>query len=130
MGDDAYHFVVADDTENLAMLVEASLKQAYPHATIRAFYDGAPALDYIKGLDNGARLLLVTDTTMKDMHGNELIMQARQHRPDLLAILMSGDWRNEALARQLGVPFLQKPVPLAELVRLVQDTLAAKDKQY
>ena len=67
--------------------------------------------------------LLVTDVMMPGMTGIELLQRARQIRPDLRAIVMTGHKTSEAVIgalRNRACEFLEKPFHIEELVEAVR----------
>ena len=78
--------------------------------------DGGEALVY---LDAGKRCdLLISDLSMPGMDGTALIQTARQKRPDLTAVLLTGSGRMADLAPMAergGYVLLRKPVSPSEL---------------
>ena len=69
--------------------------------------------------------LLLTDFRMSPMNGMELIERSKQHFPDLLTILYSGNAGEEILDHYPVRPdaFLRKPFLPRALVSLVRSTL-------
>ena len=78
--------------------------------------DGGQALVY---LDAGKPCdLLISDLTMPGMDGTALIQTARQRRPDLVAVLLTGTGqigRSGTDGRARGYALLRKPVSPSEL---------------
>lgn len=70
----------------------------------------------------GRHGLLVTDLTLPDMNGEELVLRARERAPQLRAIIASG-YPYEPRAE--GVEFLQKPFQPAVLAQAVERILKA-----
>ena len=67
--------------------------------------------------------LLIVDYAMPGMNGLETIRQARQRRPDLKPLLITG--HADAMGTStVGVPLLRKPFAPAELARMVAEILA------
>jgi CheY-like chemotaxis protein/anti-sigma regulatory factor (Ser/Thr protein kinase) len=67
--------------------------------------------------------LLVTDVMMPGMNGIELLKRAREIRPDLRAIVMTGHKTSEAVIgalRNRACEFLEKPFHIEELVEAVR----------
>ena len=71
--------------------------------------------------------LLVTDVMMPGMTGIELLQRARQLRPDLRAIVMTGHKTSEAVIgalRNRACEFLEKPFHIEELVEAVRAVMS------
>ncbi len=66
--------------------------------------------------------LLVTDLTLPEINGEELVLRSRERTPQLPAIIVSG-YPYEP--RTAGVEFLQKPFPPAVLAQAVERILKA-----
>ncbi|AOW78908.1 hypothetical protein A3Q34_00005 [Colwellia sp. PAMC 20917] len=69
--------------------------------------------------------LVITDQTMPELTGGELIKQVREIRADLPIILNSGhsEYMNAEKAAQLDIMYLQKPINLADVVNLINELL-------
>ncbi len=78
--------------------------------------------DALKLLDENPERygLLVTDLTLPEMNGEELVLRARERAPELRAIIASG-YPYEP--RTAGVEFLQKPFQPAVLAQAVERIL-------
>lgn len=101
-------------------LVKGGFEVSYfqsPRAAIVGMRSGLVACD-----------LLLTDLTMPEMSGVELVREARAFAPDLPAILMSGRTPlAEESMREAGVDeILKKPIHGAALVDVVRRTLASR----
>jgi CheY-like chemotaxis protein len=79
--------------------------------------DGLAALEQITALRPA---LVLTDLMMPRMNGDALIAQVRQ-RPDPIPCILMSAFRPDVPPEQ--VPFLAKPFAMADLVRLVSETL-------
>lgn len=79
------------------------------------FTDGEKALDYLK---NNSILFLITDLSMPEMTGLELLRQVKTLYPALPAMVMSGsaDGRDRDEIFALGADFIAKPFELADLL--------------
>jgi len=72
--------------------------------------------------------LLISDVVMPGMDGPTMVEQARQTRPDLKILFMSG-YAEEQLRNSLdvdNVSFLPKPFSVQELAEAAKRTMAAK----
>ncbi|MFT6690630.1 MAG: PAS domain S-box-containing protein [Colwellia sp.] len=69
--------------------------------------------------------LVITDQTMPELTGGELIKQIREIRADLPIILNSGysEYMNTEKAAKLDIMYLQKPINLADVVNLINELL-------
>ena len=67
--------------------------------------------------------LLIVDYAMPGMNGLETIRQARQRRPGLRPLLITG-YAGAMGAGTVGIPLLRKPFAPAELARMVAEILA------
>lgn len=87
---------------------------------------GEAALDILK--DQGALSLLITDMVMPGMDGAALARQARERRPNLRVIIISGyseDATRGDILDQPHIHFLPKPFSLKLLAETVKSVLAA-----
>ena len=69
--------------------------------------------------------LVITDQTMPELTGGELIEKIREIRPDLPVILNSGysEYMNAEKAEKLNIVFQEKPVQLDKIIHLVNELL-------
>jgi len=85
--------------------------------------DGQAALDVINSRPVD---LLLTDIMMPGMNGIELLERAREIRPDLRAIVMTGHKTSDAVIgalRNRACEFLEKPFRTEELIETVRSVL-------
>ena len=114
--------VVEDDNDLRWYLIEALRGLNY-----RAI--GAPDADAaLRILEQpSAKIdLMLTDVIMPGMNGRELARRARELRPALKALFMSGYSRSAAVHHgrvDLDVQLVQKPVSLQDLAARIRDTL-------
>src|SRR5712671_3443425 len=116
--------IVEDDPDVRAYLVEALRDLNY--RTLSA-PDAPAALRIIEHKD--ARIdLLLSDVVLPGMNGRELMAQARQCRPDLKVLFMTGYSRN-AIVHQgrldPGIEMIQKPMSQRDLAGRIRDLLDA-----
>jgi CheY-like chemotaxis protein len=117
--------LVVDDEERLVELATAILEKigyevegfSDPRAAAKRFADAPDAFD-----------LLLTDQTMPEMSGSELILLARAVRPDLKAVICTGYSRD--VDRSNGLPLavtfvLSKPYTPSRLANIVREALSA-----
>ena len=111
--------LLVDDEPALANLLKKYLERLGYQVDACTHPDAA-----LKLLDeNPARYqLLVTDLTLPDMSGEELVLRSRERTPMLRAIIASG-YPYEP--RAAGVEFLQKPFQPAVLAQAVERILKA-----
>lgn len=94
-------------------------------------YKPYPALNAKEALkicekENGNFDLVFSEVVMPDMNGFQLVEELKSRKPDLLTIL-SSDFNNPKAKlgqiREKGIPFLQKPYSLIELLRKMKKML-------
>jgi CheY-like chemotaxis protein len=107
------------DDEDLVRLATAEMLREMGHSVTEAS-SGTTALDQ---LAVGRQFdLLITDYLMPGIRGSELIEEARRHRPQLRALLLTG-YANLAKGEAAGLPRLAKPFREADLARVVASLL-------
>ena len=114
--------LVVDDEEMVRVSTGRMLERR--GFTVILAADGREALDVLRR--EVAVDLLLTDIVMPEIYGTDLVRLARELRPGLPALLMSGfaDQRNRRHdALPPGVPFLAKPFALGELLAKVRTAL-------
>ncbi len=115
--------LLCDDDE----LVRSSLVRALERAGYETLSFGDPC-ELLREITSETEFdVLVTDVLMPGMTGDELARQLQQVRPGLPTVFMSGytdDIRTDALGGRL----LHKPFRTAEVVRVVEQTLAEADR--
>jgi len=110
--------LVVDDEEPVRQLVQEVLEDAgYRVASAARVSEALPYLDD-RALD-----AIVSDIRMPDESGLDLLAAARERRPGLPVVLMTGAAAaaERAEAEAAGVPMLEKPFTFAEL----EDAVAA-----
>jgi CheY-like chemotaxis protein len=116
------HIMVVDDEPCLAELI-GSLLNFHGYKTT-VLTSGEAALDVFEANPDIFSLLL-TDQTMPEVTGLELISILRSVRPDLPVILNTGfseDIGPES-APKLNIHYLEKPVDSSRLIRLLGELL-------
>jgi len=91
---------------------------------IVAMPNGADAIEYVRANPGCVRLALI-DVVMPEMNGAEVCQRLQEMQPGLKVIFMSGYPKNVLDERQMpDMPYIQKPVLPAELLRTVREALA------
>jgi len=116
--------LVADDEPLIRRLLSELLMQAGAHVTTAP--DGNAAQRVLQETA-AACDVLVTDQTMPGMTGTALIEKARELRPHLAAVLLSGFGESHDIARlqRAGVRFLPKPIDETLLLDVIAELAAA-----
>ncbi len=115
-----------DDDEMIADLNDQMLTEMGYQVTIQT--DSIKALNLFSENVNNFDLI-ITDQTMPELTGKELIEEIKKLRPEMLTILITGfsSKINEEEARQMGVSaFLMKPVDYQKLSQVIRDVLAGR----
>jgi PAS domain S-box-containing protein len=118
--------VVEDDKDLRGHLVEILRDLNY---RVAAAADGVAALGILEQASMRVDLLL-TDVVMPGMNGRELANRARQLRPTIKVLFMSGYSRNAVVHQgrlDLDVQLIQKPVSLSDLATRIRDMLDQRD---
>jgi 2-keto-4-pentenoate hydratase/2-oxohepta-3-ene-1,7-dioic acid hydratase in catechol pathway/CheY-like chemotaxis protein len=121
------HALVADDDENMRRLMTAVLEKVGCACTVAS--DGAEAMEAIRG---GKLDMVVSDIIMPHHNGYEIFAAAREKRPDMPVVLVTGfgydpnhslvKASREGLTAVLYKPFTPQQL-LDELERAVQGAL-------
>jgi CheY-like chemotaxis protein len=114
--------VVEDDKDVRAYLVEVLRELSY---YVIGAQDAVAALGFLEQTRVKIDLML-TDVIMPGMNGRELANRARQLRPKLKILFMSGYARNAVVHQGRVDPtiqLIQKPISLQELSVRVRDVL-------
>jgi CheY-like chemotaxis protein len=112
------------DDEDLVRSATAEMLREMGHSVIEAG-TGSAALDR---LASGVEVdLLITDYLMPGMRGSELIQDARNIRPFLPVLLLTG-YANLAKGEAAGLPRLAKPFREADLARAVAALLTEEHR--
>jgi CheY-like chemotaxis protein len=117
--------LVVDDEESICRAIGAMLRKIGYH--VETFTDPRLALERSRGAPAAFNLLL-TDRTMPQLSGPQLIARIRESCPGLPVLLMSGlgsppDHEGGA---QAVYQLVAKPIDIAELSRAVRQALLAK----
>jgi PAS domain S-box-containing protein len=119
--------VVDDDYDIAAMCKEGFEYLGY---RVASFSSSTEALDYFRK-NHGQIDLVVTDQTMPEKTGTELIREMLTIRKDLPVILCSGYAAaiNQKAVEQIGIKrFIMKPVTVDALSREIQQILYSKER--
>lgn len=112
--------ILVVDDDALITLNTVDVLSDLGHVALEA-YSGREALAILEQRPDVAMLL--TDYSMPDMNGVELVSAARRMRPDIKVLLATG--YTELPGQQaLDVPRLEKPYQQDELGRMVAELLA------
>jgi len=115
--------LIVDDEQAIRDLVAGALQgQGYRVSTAADAHEG---LQLLSKRDSDVRLL-ITDSEMPGMRGEEAIVTACSQHPGLQAILASGEAELSPALRERGVLLLRKPFALSELMRTVAAALEAR----
>jgi DNA-binding NtrC family response regulator len=113
--------LLVDDEEIAHLTIGSYLNEC--SYQVEQTYDGQEALSSI---DKGEHSIALFDVRMPGIDGMALLKHARQQRPNMSRIMMTGhgDPAMEEEARILGAAgFLIKPIRLRELDQLITDIL-------
>jgi len=116
--------LVVEDEPDVRMLVVDVLRELGYSVDVAS--DGAAALPILLGA--GRIDLLVTDVGLPGMNGRQLAEIARQHRPDLRVLFMTGYARNAQVRGDFlesGMDMLTKPFSIDELAQRVRGLIEA-----
>ncbi len=115
--------MLVDDEPSLIEAIKAMLQShgyncmTFTHSpsAIQAYSDNPSAFD-----------MILTDQTMPELTGVDLITMMRKVNRDMPAIIMTGysDSINPEQAEKLGIAYLSKPFDSRQLLKIVQKTLA------
>lgn len=111
--------LVVEDEPDVRMLVVDVLREL--GYSVEVASDGATALPILLGA--GRIDLLVTDVGLPGMNGRQLAEIARQHRPELYVLFMTGYARNAQVRGDFlgsGMDMLTKPFSIDELAQRVR----------
>ena len=113
--------LVVEDEESL-MLAVSKLLQRRGYSVIQAS-NGSAALELIRNHENQIDAMLL-DFTLPGVSSREVLAEAKQLRPDLLAILTSAYSRENVAASLAGLAvenFIRKPFHIEDLLVLLQE---------
>ena len=114
-----YKVLVVDDDDNLALLIQQRLEiEGYQVKTANSAHEGCSAF-----VDFGPDLVL-TDITMGNENGLDLVKNIRKHNIAVKAIYMTGDFNRyrveiEDEQKLYHASLLEKPFKGSELTELI-----------
>lgn len=117
--------LVAEDEEGVRETITMMLRQK--GFRVIAAVDGEDAVNKFE-LNKGSIDLLLFDGIMPVKSGKEAYDSIKKMKPDIKALFMSGysgDEESNKKIQEEGLRFLQKPVPLPELLDAIRKTLEA-----
>jgi len=120
--------LVVEDEPDVRMLVVDALREL--GYSVEQAGDGAAALPMLEA--QGRIDLLVTDVGLPGMNGRQLAEIARQHRPDLRVMFMTGYARNAEVRGdflEVGMDLLTKPFSIDDLAQRVRGLIEAPSDQ-
>ena len=112
------NLLIVEDEAVIRFVLKCELEQR--GFAVTEFEDGRRALAGFRA-DPSRWLGAFVDFLLPDTHGDELIEQFLELRPDLPVVLMTGDPDTEAMAKQRKLPILRKPFPLENVRPLLAD---------
>ncbi|MGN1063063.1 MAG: response regulator [Alphaproteobacteria bacterium] len=119
---EAVNILLVDDEDGVRMVAARALKSKGWHVT-----ECGNAEQAIEQLQKDIPIdLMITDMVMPGMDGETLIKQAKQARPKMKVILMSGyseEFARHGSQKNEAFHFLAKPFELAELLEKVKEVL-------
>jgi CheY-like chemotaxis protein len=121
LGDGPSLTILLVDDHPEVRVTTAALLREIGHSVIEA-PTGAEALELLRSSDHAFDLLL-SDYAMPQLSGTEIVTLAREFRPDLPALLITGYADNEVRERPEDVPILSKPFTLPDLAAAVSKTI-------
>jgi DNA-binding NtrC family response regulator len=120
--------MVIEDEAVIRFVLRRELEQRGFHVT--EVEDGRAALEQFRR-DPSAWVGAFVDFLLPDIHGDELIDELRELRPDLPVVLMTGDCDpdTERRARERQLTILRKPFPLERVRPLLADMLRQTEQR-
>ena len=117
------HILVVDDEESIARMIGTMLRRLGYDVVTRT--SSVEALELFKNSSKKFNLV-ITDMTMPNMTGKELVQKMREIRGDIPVILCTGfsELMTEQQAKAMGIQaFLMKPVLREEMARTIRRVL-------
>ena len=114
--------LVVEDEESVRLLVTTLLERnGYAVLTAR---NGAEGLEAARNF-NGPISAVLTDYKMPQLDGLQLVKRLTVERPGIRALFISGQMSHPEELRRSGIPLVQKPFSITELLRAVKLCLEA-----
>jgi DNA-binding NtrC family response regulator len=112
--------LIVDDEAVIRFVLRCELEQR--GYTVTEVENGRRAIEQFSS-DPSCWLGAFVDFLLPDAHGDEIIEQFHELRPDLPVVLMTGDWDpdTERMAKERQLTILRKPFPLERLRPLLLD---------
>ncbi len=120
------HTVLVVEDEPVVRRLIAELLQELGYRVIEAG-DGKSGLDIL--LSNEPIELLITDVGLPELNGRQMADSARQHRPKLKVLLMTGYAEHAIQEKEglaAGMRMMTKPFQMEALAQRVQEMIAAR----
>ena len=117
------HFTVVDDDSHTRFFIQRALVEAFPKSKIIAFEDGAIAFQYLRRNHTDC---LVTDQSMREMNGDELLRRLNESGINIPTVMVSSSPNAEEAAASAGVVFLDKGRISSDLAKVVRALLQQK----
>lgn len=126
---DARTLVVVDDEEMFLNALGVSLRRLHPEWRVLTTTDSRHAMELLRSEDVD---VLVTDLGMPNVDGLELLVNAASISPSTGTVLMTGHTSNPSLSdvRRRGVTVLEKPFPLQDAARAIEEHLSRRESQF
>lgn len=109
--------VLIIDDDDIVLLVERKMLQRCSiSAQPISFKGGKPALDYLKGLDDNADVLILLDINMPQMNGWEFLIQLdelqKKNKIFVIMVTSSIDKYDKEVAQKFSrvIGFIEKPI--------------------
>lgn len=118
--------LVVDDSEDVAKFIRICLNRS-GYEDVESFTDPLEALEAAVG-GNGLDLL-ISDFSMPEMNGLELIEKVKKSWPDSRAILATGRKREKGWDMSQCNGFLRKPFNRKELINIVRTVVPDRKKK-
>ena len=116
--------IIVVDKDQLVREFTVDVLEFCVNREVVSFDNGSDAWDYIQSPDNAH--VIISDAEVPIMNGFDLLKNIKETFPEKICIIMSHDYKNEKVAKELGADaFLAKPFYIDELFELVQQYVVA-----